>query len=273
MVEPDVQEPVAEEPPSENADPSLPTPPPEPAMKSSKKERAKVERTAGASWGFWGAAPPPKKSVKKEVKPKEDLSQSAPAKERPGVSRSKSDATARRKVRDSDNEVDIERSSTDKDKRSDTKRQSRGMGFSNFILGGPPPSRSKSVRKSGVQSRPTSRRPSVDVGDTNLPSPPPDDKPGIPDKAAEVMGIKTSASQKDSAGKRKRRGKLSFTSGDIHFINKYPIVVRDPYSLNMDEDTVMVNGEGEGEVSEKPKSKRRVRQFELLLHPMPLYLY
>jgi hypothetical protein len=208
--------PIEEDPSTEEpaVDPSPPTPPPEPSTKSSKKERTKIDRTAGGSWALWGAAPPPKKSAKKTSRTEKE-SQPPPPEEAPEEPRSKPDQARRRKVRDSQNETE-KSSSSDKDKNSESKRPSRtGAGLSNFILGGPPPSsKSKSDRKSGT-SRPVSRRPSVDVEDTGLISPPPDDKLEVSDKAAKLMGIKPSKSGRERSGMKKRRSK--FDSANIYF--------------------------------------------------------
>ena len=45
--------------------------------------------------------------------------------------------------------------------------------------------------------------------DAGLPSPPPDNQPEIPTKAAKVMGVKTSRSKRENMGsKRRRSGKF-----------------------------------------------------------------
>lgn len=203
-------EPLETEPAPETTEDNPPAPPPPESTTTgtTKKERKRIERTAGgSSWGFWGVAPPPRKATKVS-KAKDDSETPATKEEKPALSRSKSDATKRPKVRESENDAD--KSSSEHRKRSEAKRSSKQtMGLSNFILGGPPPAKSKPVRRSNtVTSRPSSKRYSTDVDDHGTQSAP-EDKPEAPDKAAKVMGVKPSKSHRERSHSRKRhRSKL-----------------------------------------------------------------
>lgn len=216
----------------------LPTPPPEKARKDDsrghKKERPKVVRDQGSnSWGFWGAAPPPKPTSKKDKD-----STSSPVKERPpGLSRSKS---ARKAAEKDPLEKASKSSGSEKDGSKTAAKSrpstSRGMSFSGIFGMGGTPSRSKSTRE-----RPsTSRRHSTAVGESGLASPPPDDDQEISAKAAKVMGMSRSKSTREKMRSRK---------------------VPDPYSLDSD-DLVMVDGPADSAKDippPDPKDKRARR--------------
>ena len=193
---------------------ALPTPPPEvtPA-KPAKKERARVVRDEGASsWGFWGAAP--KKDVKKDRKPKDDVGVVAtPAKARPvapGLSRSKSTKTAKEK----DKEAEIlssKSSGSDKEKKATSRPStSRGMSFASFLGGGgPPPSRMKSTRRSSTADTKTApRRQSIDIGSKGAQSLPPEEAPEMNAKAAKLMGMGSGklGRKESTRGKQKAPG-------------------------------------------------------------------
>jgi hypothetical protein len=198
--------------------PKLPTPPPE-EKKPVKKERARVERTgAASSWGFWGAAPTPKKeSTKKEATRSVEEEEVSPAPKKkgaaPGLSRSKSTKTPKEKEQDDkrDAEKASKSSGSDtKDKRSEARasKPSRGMGFSSFMMGGPPPSatRTKPTRQSSVGgSRSASRRQSVDIDAGGLMSPPPDEQAQISNKAAKLMGVRGGKVDRTKSVKGKER--------------------------------------------------------------------
>jgi hypothetical protein len=186
-----------------------PTPPAEPDPKPTRKERTKLERTAGASWGFWVVGP--RRPIKKETKAKEDSDiPKAKVTPRPALVRSKSAVTARPKPKEPPNEG--EKLPSDKEKRPEPKtvRTPMNMGLTTFFRG-PPPNRTKSGRRVAASaSKPPSRRQSEDV-DAGLPSPPPDNQPEFPTKAAKVMGVKTSRSKRENMGsKRRRSGKFTF---------------------------------------------------------------
>ena len=197
-------------------EPKLPTPPPEKTPKKdkdehkpSKKERPKVVRDQqSSSWGFWGAAPPPKSSTKAKEDSKDAATSSG--KDKPGLSRSKS---ARKPDKHASEKVSRS-SGSDKDAQAPKSRPStsRGMSFSGMFGMSGMPQRSKSTRE-----KHSSRRQSTAAEDNGLVSPPPEDvKPkGISDKAARVMGVSRSKSTRE------------------------PRRVPDPYSIDSD-DAVMV---------------------------------
>jgi hypothetical protein len=181
-----------------------PTPPPEPAApgRSAKKERARVERTPGvASWGFWGATPTPRKSAHREVRPSGREPSSG------GVVRSKSAKHSRRQEVPHEAE---KTSGSDRDKRQGSK-EDRPTTFSNFILGGPPaPTRTKSSRRHGASaSKQASRRPSIDMNEAAIPTPPPDERFKVSDKAARMMGVSASRHKERPRGTRRRSSKLT----------------------------------------------------------------
>ena len=194
------------------ADKRPPTPPPEPKEeKPVKKERARVTKgDGGASWGLWGAAPAKKDSRKA----KDDADISTPAKKEkttaPGLSRSKSSRTAKDKDRETV-KSDPKSSDSEKAKKADSRPpKSRGSSFGG-LFGAPSPSRTKSVRRSSTAAsapKIASRRQSMDVDATGLPSPPADDGPETTAKAAKVMGIGSSkpGKKESSRGKEKIPG-------------------------------------------------------------------
>ncbi|KAK2742563.1 hypothetical protein FQN57_005189 [Myotisia sp. PD_48] len=211
--------------PSPLSQPAMPKTPPEPspsspavattpalagAAKPAKRERVRVERTAGTSWALWGASSQ-KKPVRREAKLKSAEEPATPAtaiatptkdkeKSSTGLSRSKSAATRKEKPRKI--EKDLEKSSSsDRDKlASRPSRHSRGMSFPAFILGGQPPTRMKSTSKrpSVSTSKPVSRRHSVDIDDSGV-ALTPDEEPRISTKAAKVMGVSGSKRSKRSS--------------------------------------------------------------------------
>lgn len=179
-------------PPSPPIPPAPPTPPPEPAaVKPVKKERARVVRgETASSWGFWGAAP--KKEVKKEKAVKDDVDgDSPPAKAKaspPGLVRSKSTKTGTGKETEKSSSKS---SGSDKATKPEAKpSKSRGMSFSQLLMGSPSPARTMSTRRSSnAVPKTSSRRQSIDVGAVGLMSPPPDDQPEVSAKAAKIMGM------------------------------------------------------------------------------------
>ncbi|KAI2230204.1 hypothetical protein LOZ13_006440 [Ophidiomyces ophidiicola] len=211
-----------------DADPSTPAP------KAVKKERARVERTAGATWGFWGATP--RKSPKKEMKAAgDDEAALKKEKERPTtLKRSKSAATRREKPDGGDRSPDkLSISEKEKDRRPPLSRQNKGLSFSNFMLGGAAPTRTRSIKRTNGASRPASRRQSVDIDDSGAPPTPPEESPEISSKAAKVMGISDSKPSRRSSKIKKKAA------------------APDPYPID-DEDIVMVNSP---EVADPPAPK------------------
>ena len=224
-----------------------PTPPPEPtAVKPVKKERARVVRDEGAgSWGFWGAAPK-SKEVKRERKSKDDTDVT-PAKEKsiaPGLGRSKSMRTSKEK------EKELEKTSgssnSDKEKKTESRPSARrGMSLSGMFGAAPPPTRTKSVRRtSGVTLKDASRRQSVDVGALGMPSPPPDDEPAMNSKAAKLMGTTPDklGRKPSTRGKQKAKGNTSSVDSEIKNENADldTTAIPDPYAID-DDDMVIVN--------------------------------
>ncbi|EER44363.1 conserved hypothetical protein [Histoplasma capsulatum H143] len=225
--------------------------------KPAKKERPRVERTAGASsWGFWGASP--KKPVKKESKPKDDADPSSSVKKPkekspPTLTRSKSMASEKKTP--AATEKDVEKSSGSDEKRPSTgarvSRHSRGMSFSNFMMGGAPPVRTKSMKQNGTSaSRHSSRRPSVDIDDSGILSPS-GGHVEMPGKAAKLMGVNgTKTPRKDVNGKKRASR------------------VPDPYAIDDDDDLVMVNGgdgpetisPGNSPIDSKPHRRKSKRE-------------
>ena len=179
-------------PPSPPAPPAPPTPPPEPvATKPVKKERARVVRGEGvSSWGIWGAAP--KKEVKKEKAPKAEADIGSP----PSKPKASPPAMVRSKSTKVSNGKDAEKTSSkssgsDKPAKSDARPpKPRGLSFSQLLMGGPSPARTKSTRRSSYAvPKSSSRRQSIDADAVGLMSPPPDDQPEVSTKAAKLMGM------------------------------------------------------------------------------------
>lgn len=206
----------------------LPTPPPD-DKKSTKKERARVERTgAASSWGLWGAATPAKKET-----PKKEASKPSNGEEPLSTRRRSTPAHGRSKsarhvegggAEDGREGEKISRSSDSDNKGTPTTarptKPNRGMSFSAFMMGGPPPSASKNKpsRRSSVAgvSRSNSRRGSVDIGEgSGLLSPPPDDQAPIADKAARMMGVKST-----------KIGRSKSTKGKGKVAGEFPLVQR-----------------------------------------------
>lgn len=247
-------------PPSPQTPPAPPTPPPEPtAAKPVKKERARVVRGEGASsWGFWGAAP--KKEVKKEKAVKDDVDGvSPPAKSKaspPAMVRSKSTKI----VTGKETEKSSSKSSgSDKATKPEARpSKSRGMSFSQLLMGGPSPARTKSTRRSSNPvPKTSSRRPSTDVGAIGLNSPPPDEQPEVSAKAAKVMGMRAGKMDRRPSTKGKQKA-----SGNGPGWREYQLtgsanlaigVVPDPYAIDDDDDDlIMVNGDDDALVDVPP---------------------
>jgi len=247
-------------PPSPPTPPAPPTPPPEPAAaKPVKKERARVVRGEGASsWGFWGAAP--KKDVKKEKAVKDDVDGgSPPAKAKtspPAMVRSRSTKIGTGKETEKSSSKS---SGSDKAAKPEARpSKSRGMSFSQLLMGGPSPARTKSTRRSSNPvPKTSSRRPSADVGAIGLMSPPPDDQPEVSAKAAKVMGMGSGKMDRRPSTKGKQKA-----SGNGPGWREYQLtgsanlsigVVPDPYAIDDDDDDlIMVNGDDDALVDVPP---------------------
>ena len=227
-----------------------PTPPPEAKKeKPIKKERARVVKAGGASsWGMWGAAAPVKD--KKDAKSKDDADTSPPAKKEkavaPGLSRSKSVKTAK----ENDKETiksDPKSSDSDKPKKVESRPpKSRGSSFGGFFGG--PPTRTKSVRRNSTATsgpKVGSRRQSIDIDATGLPSPPPEDGLDVDGKAAKLMGVSRGKLDRKASTKTKQKvsGKRHFHARfeTLSIADSHIIAAPDPYAIDSD-DMVMVNG-------------------------------
>ena len=220
-----------------------PTPPPETKEeKPAKKERPRIAKEGGASsWGLWGPAPP----KKKETKSKDDADVSLPAKKAatPGFTRSKSTRTAKEKDK-ATVKSDSKSSDSDKPKKMESRPpKSRGSSFG-ALFG--PPTRTKSVRKnstaaSGPKSA-SSRRQSVDVDATGLPSPPDEEAPDMSSKAAKMMGTAKLDRRASTRGKQKASGKKNPAMFEklLETADGGGLAVPDPYAIDSD-DMVMVN--------------------------------
>ena len=227
------------------------TPPPEPKEekpeeKPAKKERPRIAKEGGASsWGLWVPAPPKKKETKS--KDNADIS-SPPKKEKAavaGFSRPKSTRTAK----DKDKETvksDPKSSDSDKPKKTESRPpKSRGSSFGG-LFGGGPPTRTKSVRKNStaasVSKSAASRRQSMDVDATGLPSPPAEEAPEMTSKAAKMMGTAKLDRKASTRGKEKASGKkLPVTSEKfLETADGGNVAVPDPYPIDSD-DMVMVD--------------------------------
>ena len=224
---------------------SPPTPPPEiKEEKPAKKERPRLAKEGGASsWGLWGAAPP----KKKELKSKDDADiLSPPKKEKataPGFTRSKSTRTAKEKDK-ATVKSDPKSSDSDKPKKTESRPpKSRGSSFG-ALFG--PPIRTKSVRKnSATASAPkstSSRRQSVDVDATGLPSPPAEEAPQMTSKAAKMMGTAKLDRKASTRGKQKasRNDDSAMFVKPLETADAGNLAVPDPFPIDSD-DMVMVN--------------------------------
>jgi len=223
----------------------LPTPPPE--SEKPKKERARVERSATASWGFWSAsAPIPKKPTRSKTA--DDLS--APATKKsispPNLTRSKSTKSSRNKAPRDNKDFDkaSKTSGSDKEdsgKQSDRPKPSRGKSLTSFMMGAAPPSAMRNggtlKRSNTTGSKSSSRRQSM--VDSGLLSPPPEDGNPITAKAAKLMGFTSGTPKRRSSTKEKSR------------------TYADPYPID-DDDMVMIHATDKEAGTHRPKPKNKV---------------
>ena len=239
--------------------PAPPTPPADPPpAKPAKKERARVVEGA-SSWGFWGAAP--KKDPKKERKAKDDADvPSAKPKEKapaPAFMRSKSTRTAKEK--DKEVEKSSKSSASDeKEKKSESRpSKSRGSSFGGFF--GPPPVRGKTVRRPSTAASKTasSRRQSVDVDATGLPSPPAENAPEMNLKAAKLMGTGPGKLDRKASVRGKQKSKGSNVKSSLEGIqvaDTRNTAVPDPYPID-DDDMVMIGGVDDPIIDDVPPAQ------------------
>ena len=256
-----------------------PTPPPEPAAKPAKKERTKVVRDkGGSSWAFWGAADKAG-DAKKDTKSKDDADVVSKTKAAPGLSRSKSTKTAKEKDKETD-KASKSSASDEKDKKTDRPAKSRTSTGLGGLFGAPPP-RTKTVRRSTTDK--SSRRQSMPITDTGLPSPPPEegmgDAPEMNIKAAKLMGMDPGKSKKKASlgGKQKSKG-MPLSGVPIQSrarAKSSSPAAPDPYPID-DDDMVMVGGfnddqaEGDGVAANPPaeKSKKSSKKSKEVTKPI-----
>lgn len=165
----------------------IPIPPPPPAVpdvpvfsvppeviKKDKKERPKINRDGGSSWGMWTASPSRDKDKKSssKSKPAEE-----PKRERKERSPGEEEQTSSRG------------SSSDKAERADKKEKesSAKPKLTSVFASTPPISRATSTRDKRHKEGRSSRRPSLDVnGGMALPV---EEVPDMSSKAAKILGI------------------------------------------------------------------------------------
>lgn len=193
----------------------------------SKKERPRVERSATTSWGFWSAAPPPKKPTRSKTL--EDVS--PPSTKKASVSRSKSTQVAK----DKEEEKSSKASGSDKEpssKSNERPKPTRGNSLSSFMFGGAPPSAMRNgttERRKSTTSRSSSRRQSLT--DSGVLSPPEE----VTSKAAKLMGFGSKPSRRSSVKEKSKS-----------YVDPYPID---------DDDMVMINAKDTDATPKKPKPK------------------
>lgn len=190
---------------SKSEDVPIPIPPPPPAVpdapisspplevirKESKKERPKINRDGGSSWGMWTAST----SREKEKK--------SPSKSKPA------EAPKERKSRSPEKEEKLSSkgSSSDKAERAEKKEKHKDVSgrpkVTSVFASTPPISRSMSTREKRHKEGRSSRRPSIDV-DSGLVSPPPEEMPEVNSKAAKILGIGEGIGLGRSSSKRKK---------------------------------------------------------------------
>lgn len=225
---------------------SPPTPPPEP--KSSKKERPKVVRDGGSSWGTWGAATPKKDEKEKEKEKKS--SKDRKASDSPPKDEKKSKDTDLKRSKSSKKPSEKEESSSkgsSSDKADSRPPVSRGL--SSMFGAAPPLSRSKSVteRRSSTSGKTSSRRPSIAEG-TGLMSPPPE----MSSKAARMLGVTPGKLARSKSEKQsKSRGMFSLSPLRADIANG----IQD---VDDDDDIIMVDAASPDKSSRDRKKKSKV---------------
>lgn len=162
-------------PPPPPAVPDAPTLPGPEVKKESKKERPKINRDGGSSWGTWTASTPSKDKKastksKSAEEPKKARKERSPEKEEKLSSKGSSSDKAERVGK--------------KDKEMDNSRPKLRSVFAST----PPISRSASTRDKRHKEGRSSRRPSIDVT-SGMVSPPPEEMPEAGSKAAKILGI------------------------------------------------------------------------------------
>ncbi|KAJ4422880.1 hypothetical protein N0V82_002405 [Gnomoniopsis sp. IMI 355080] len=162
-------------PPPPPAVPDAPILPPLEAKKETKKERPKINRDGGSSWGTWTATTPQKdkkasSKSKSADEPKKARKERSPEKEDKLSSKGSSSDKAERSAK--------------KEKDMETSRPKLKSVFAST----PPISRSTSTREKRHKEGRSSRRPSIDVASGQV-SPPPEEMPEVGSKAAKILGI------------------------------------------------------------------------------------
>jgi hypothetical protein len=197
--------PVPVEPPPPPTQPSVEPEPPKPA-----RQRARIIRDNNdMSWGFWGS--PKKKETKpKEADPVVAPSEPSPPKTKngaPGLTRTKS---AKKPMENGAEKSSSQSSSSDKASQPETRpstsekprrpSQPRKMSILD-ILAGPPPSKSKTQRRTSAPNA-VLRRQSLPV-ETSLPTSPPENVSAVPEMSAKAAKILGAGPQREAVLSRK----------------------------------------------------------------------
>lgn len=178
-------------PPPAVPDAPISSPPPEVVKKESKKERPKINRDGGSSWGMWTASTSREKEKKSSSKPK--------AADVPKEGKSRSP--------EKEEKLSSKGSSSDKAERVEKKEKQKDVSarpkLTSVFASTPPISRSMSTREKRHKEGRSSRRPSIDV-DSGMVSPPPEEMPEVNSKAAKILGIGEGTGLGRSSSKRKK---------------------------------------------------------------------
>lgn len=193
-------------PPPPPAVPDAPlSPPPEIAAelkREGKKERAKINRDGGSSWGMWSASTP-----SKEKKPSKSKAPEEPKREK----KSRSPEKEERLSAPGSSSDKAERSERVKDMAKETPVRPKLMSVFNST---PPISRSMSTREKRHKEGKSSRRSSFDTPSGIVSPPPEDEVPTMSSKAAKILGVGIGDALGRSSSKRKKSSK-PFEEDDI----------------------------------------------------------
>ncbi|KAJ0115486.1 hypothetical protein J7T55_012766 [Diaporthe amygdali] len=217
-------------PPPPPAVPDAPlSPPPETAAelkREGKKERAKINRDGGSSWGMWSASTP-----SKEKKPSKSKAPEEPKREK----KSRSPEKEERLSAPGSSSDKAERSERVKDMAKETPVRPKLMSVFNST---PPISRSMSTREKRHKEGKSSRRSSFDTPSGIVSPPPEDEVPTMSSKAAKILGVGIGDALGRSSSKRKKSSK--------------------PFE---EDDIVMVGANDAAEPSPEKSSRRRHKQY------------
>lgn len=236
-------------PPPPPAVPDAPmSPPPEVIVvgkKESKKERPKINRDGGSSWGMWTASTPRDKEKKSSSKSKAVPEESK--KERKSRSPEKEEKLSSKGSSSDKAEQAAEKKDRENQKDSAAVSATRPKLMSVFAST-PPISRSQSTREKRHREGRSSRRPSLDIN-SGLVSPPPEELPEAGSKAAKILGIGGSLGLGRSSSKRKKSSRPA---------------------EDEDKDIVMV-GADDAEPSPERSSRRRMSKVRFSLNCAPFH--